>query len=112
MSGSKGIESYTESRTPGDDLWSEHLAAGAELREGIHWVSLGGRDPHHEYLSNVHAMFEELQNRIEGEVARRVAKAKDDGFDARQRGATWTYLTTVQPFGSGPQRIFRGLAQA
>ncbi len=94
-----------------DDLWSEHLAAVTELREGIHWVSFGGRDPLHEYLSNVHAMFEELQNRIEEEVARRMAEAKDDGFDVRQRGATWTYLTTDQPFGSGAQRIFRGLVR-
>ncbi len=94
-----------------DDLWSEHLAAVAELREGIHWVSFGDRDPLHEYLSNVHAMFEELQNRIEEEVARRMAEPKDDGFDVRQRGATWTYLTTDQPFGSGAQRIFRGLVR-
>ena len=39
------------------------------------------------------------------------AEAKDDGFDVRQRGATWTYLTTDQPFGSGAQRIFRGLVR-
>ena len=94
-----------------DDLWSEHLGSVAELREGSHWVSFGGRDPLHEYLNNVHAMFEELQNRIEDEVARRMAEAKEDGFDARQRGATWTYLTTDQPFGSGTQRIFRGLVR-
>ncbi|MDA1315875.1 MAG: accessory Sec system translocase SecA2 [Acidobacteria bacterium] len=92
-----------------DDLWSEHLAAVTELREGTHWVSYGGRDPLLEYLTNVHVMFEELQNRIEEEVARRMAKAKDEKFDAEQRGATWTYLTTDQPFGTNTQRIFRGL---
>src|SRR5207245_3084534 len=33
-----------------DDLWSEHLAAITDLREGIQWVSWGGRDPLYEYL--------------------------------------------------------------
>jgi preprotein translocase subunit SecA len=92
-----------------DDLWSEYLAAVADLREGIHWVSFGGRDPLLEYLTNAHAMFEELRNRIEEEVKKRMVKANDDGFDARQRGAPWTYLTTDQPFGNGTERIFRGL---
>ena len=93
-----------------DDLWSEYLAAVADLREGIHWISVGGRDPLHEFLNNVHVMFGELRNRIE-EEARRTAEAKDDGFDERQRGATWTYLTTDQPFGSAGQRISAGLVR-
>ena len=37
-----------------DDLWSDHLAAITELREGVQWVSWGGRDPLHEYLTTVH----------------------------------------------------------
>ena len=41
-----------------DSLWSDHLVAVSALREGIHWVSFGGRDPLHEYLRNVHQMFE------------------------------------------------------
>jgi preprotein translocase subunit SecA len=92
-----------------DELWSEHLAAAAELREGVHWVSFGGRDPLHEYLTNVHAMFEELRARIDEEVARRMAQPEVHGMDPAQRGATWTYLTTDQPFGSATQRAFRGL---
>jgi preprotein translocase subunit SecA len=92
-----------------DDLWSEHLATIAELREGIHWVSFGGRDPLHEYLTSVHAMFEELQPRIDEEVVKRVAQPDAGGADPSQRGATWTYLTTDQPFGSGTERVFRGL---
>jgi preprotein translocase subunit SecA len=92
-----------------DELWSEHLAAIAELREGIHWVSLGGRDPHHEYLTNVHTMFEELRDRIEDEVRRRLAEGDASAAIPAQRGATWTYLTTDQPFGSATERVIRGL---
>jgi len=28
-----------------DELWAEHLAGITELREGIHWRSMGGREP-------------------------------------------------------------------
>ena len=94
-----------------DTLWSEHLAAVSALREGIHWVSFGGRDPLHEYLRDVHLMFEDLLDRFEAEMTRRMAQANDDGFDTRQRGATWTYLTTDQPFGSASQRISAGIVR-
>ena len=92
-----------------DDLWSEHLAAVADLREGIHWVSLGGREPLHEYLKSVRNMFEHLDDCFEAEVAKRMADEKQGLVEVEQRGATWTYLTTDQPFGSLGQRIFAGL---
>lgn len=94
-----------------DSLWSDHLAAVSALREGIHWVSFGGRDPLHEYLRNVHQMFEELEDRLETEVARRMAGSSDGGSDGQQRGTTWTYLTTDEPFGAASQRIFAGLTR-
>ena len=94
-----------------DSLWSDHLAAVSALREGIHWVSYGGRDPLHQYLRNVHRMFDELLDRFEQEVARRMADPDSDEIDALQRGATWTYLTTDEPFGTASQRIFAGLAR-
>ena len=91
-----------------DELWSEHLSSVAELREGVHWVSLGGRDPLNEFLTSVHAMYEELQERNENEVLRRLADKELSRTNPAQRGATWTYLTTDQPFGSATQRIIRG----
>lgn len=92
-----------------DDLWAKHLAAVAELREGIHWVSLGGREPLNYFLKHVSERFRGLCKSIEGEVARRMADAKSGTCDVQQRGATWTYLTTDQPFGTIGQRIFTGL---
>src|SRR5882724_2166943 len=90
-----------------DDLWAEHLAAITDLREGIQWVSWGGRDPLHEYLTAVHASFEELLASIAEEIPRRMEDAARTGIDPTQRGATWTYLTTDQPFGSWSERITR-----
>jgi len=92
-----------------DDLWSEHLSQVAELRSGIHWVSLAGRNTLYEFLSRVDQWFRELEVSLGGEVARRLAEAESSGWDPSERGAVWTYLTTDQPFGSWTERVTRGL---
>jgi preprotein translocase subunit SecA len=94
-----------------DDLWAEYLAAIAEYRSGIHWLSWAGRDPLHEYLITVDRLFQALQVRIEKESARRIAEIEAGGPPPKQRGATWTYLTTDQPFGSVSDRLIRGAMQ-
>lgn len=92
-----------------DDLWGEYLAAITDLREGVHWVSWGGRDPLHEFLVSVDSLFEQLELRIEEEILRRIEEAEESGIDPSQRGTTWTYLTTDQPFGSWSERVMKGL---
>ena len=95
-----------------DDLWSEYLSAVTELRSGIHWVSWGGHNPLQEYLKSVDQMFQDLELKIEEEISRRLADAASRGIDKVQRGATWTYLTTDQPFGTQSERFLRGLMKA
>jgi len=92
-----------------DDLWSEHLAAVKELQEGTQWVSYGGRDPLFAYLKAVHDLFENLQTKITEEILKRLPEAETGNYNPSQRGATWTYLTTDQPFGSLGERFMRGL---
>ena len=92
-----------------DDLWAEHLASVAELREGTVWLALGGREPLHDYLTRVHELFLELERRIQEEVPRRLAAAESGEWDPSSPGATWTYLTTDQPFGSMTERAMKGL---
>lgn len=96
-----------------DDIWSEYLAGLAELRSGVQWTSLtggardpiqlfykfGGFDPFREYLERVDQLFEELQKAIDSEIPKRLETAEATGFDPSRRGATWTYITTDQPFG-------------
>jgi preprotein translocase subunit SecA len=91
-----------------DDLWSEHLAAVADLRVGSQWVSWGGRDPLSRYLNEVHRIFGELQSTIEDEIPKCLAEAESSGSDPSRRGATWTYLTTDRPFGSLQERFIQG----
>ncbi len=55
-------------------------------------------------------MFEDFQGTIEGEWRARLEQAANlTGVDPRQRGATWTYLTTDEPFGNLTERIMHGL---
>jgi preprotein translocase subunit SecA len=93
-----------------DDLWSDYLAEVSELRASTIWVSLGGGNPFREYLVTVHRMFQELTRAISEETAARLAQAAASGIEPRQRGATWTYLTTDEPFGTMTQRIMQRLA--
>jgi preprotein translocase subunit SecA len=93
-----------------DDLWADYLAEVADYRAGIHLVSWS-RDPLHEYLINVHQMFTRLEVNIEEESTRRLAEAQTSGILPKQRGATWTYLTTDMPFGPATERILRGLVR-
>lgn len=94
-----------------DDLWSEYLAALADVRAGIHWIELGGGDPFLSYVTTVHQLFDELEEKIEEEIPRRIEAAETSGIDPSQRGATWTYMTTDQPFGSWSERLIRGLVR-
>jgi preprotein translocase subunit SecA len=91
-----------------DDLWSDYLDAVRELRAGTIWNSLGGRQPLGFFLSEVHKMFAELQRTIPEEVAARLAAGDAETIAAAGRGATWTYLTTDEPFGSMTRRLLRG----
>ena len=98
-----------------DDIWPDYLAAIAELRGGIHWVSWSGKDPLHTFLTRANAIFEETQTRIEEETLEAMA---DDSVierggveDTFERGATWTYLVNDQPFGTLQDRWAKGVAK-
>ncbi len=62
-----------------DDLWADYLATITDLREGVQWLSWGGRDPLHEYLTSVHSLFTQLEEQLDGEIARRLEEAEAAG---------------------------------
>lgn len=94
-----------------DDLWSDYLTAVNDRRADSVWISLGAANPFANYIVQVHAMFEAFMRTIADEWPVRLEQAQATGTDARQRGATWTYLTTDEPFGHLTERIMRGLQQ-
>ncbi len=67
-----------------DNLWMEHLENMDHLREGIHWLSVGQRDPLVEYRRQGQYMFEEMQVKLRHDVVRALFYAqpvKDDNID-------------------------------
>jgi preprotein translocase subunit SecA len=88
-----------------DAVWAEHLAFTAEIREGIHLVGVGGMTPLDEFVRQVTAAFQDLDERIQIEWLRRCADLPDraediDWHDQGLRGpaSTWTYLVEDDVF--------------
>jgi len=74
-----------------DTLWMQHLENMQHLREGIHWRSVGQRDPLVEYRSESQKLFNSLQANLRDEVLRVifsvrksdavVKESQDDEYD-------------------------------
>jgi preprotein translocase subunit SecA len=55
-----------------DTLWMQHLENMQHLRDGIHWRSIGQRDPLVEYRQESQRLFETLQATLRDEVVRAI----------------------------------------
>ena len=80
-----------------DTVWADHLAFVAAVREGIHLVSIGGRDPFNEFLKQVAPAFSALHQEIEDRTTETLAalKMSNEGQlvpALRGPSSTWTYL--------------------
>ena len=75
-----------------DVLWMQHLENMQHLREGIHWRSIGQRDPLVEYRVESQKLFDSLQRTLQEEVLRVIFrlqkrlvnadKVEDDTYDS------------------------------
>jgi preprotein translocase subunit SecA len=99
-----------------DELWADYLANVSELRGGIHWVSWGGGDPLHKFLTGVQEIYEDFCELLKEETAETFAAAVIGNGAVHfrnagrfERGATWTYITSDQPFGTFSERIMKSL---
>ncbi len=59
-----------------DNLWMQHLENMSHLREGIHWISVGQRDPLVEYRRQSQYMFEQMQGVLRHDVIRALYHAQ------------------------------------
>ncbi|MCA9332493.1 preprotein translocase subunit SecA [Candidatus Saccharibacteria bacterium] len=64
-----------------DNLWMQHLENMDHMREGIHWISVGQRDPLVEYRRQAQRMFEEMQSSLRSEVIRAIFNAEPVDLD-------------------------------
>jgi len=59
-----------------DNLWMQHLENMDHLRQGIHWNSVGQRDPLVEYRRQSKVIFEDMQNVLRRDVLRALFHAR------------------------------------
>ncbi len=59
-----------------DTLWMQHLENMQHLREGIHWRSVGQRDPLVEYRSESSKLFDSLQATLRDEVLNAIMRVR------------------------------------
>jgi len=78
-----------------DTLWMQHLENMQHLREGIHWRSVGQRDPLVEYRSESQKLFESLQATLRDEVLRAVMHVHKHDVVAQEEEDHETELTRL-----------------
>jgi preprotein translocase subunit SecA len=91
-----------------DRCWADHLAGLADIRESIHLVSLGGREPVHEFQKAATEAFAGLEGKITDAVAGTMTAliAREGPVDPDAEGlkgpsSTWTYLVSDDQLGWG-----------
>jgi preprotein translocase subunit SecA len=89
-----------------DDLWADYLANVAELRGGIHWASWTGGNPLYKFLTGEREIYEDFHRWLKRDLAAEIHFPQGERLE---RGATWTYITTDQPFGPLSERIMKAL---
>lgn len=78
-----------------DTLWMQHLENMQHLREGIHWRSVGQRDPLVEYRAESQKLFESLQATLRDEVLRAVMHVRPSDIVVQQEEDHDTELTRM-----------------
>ena len=88
-----------------DRAWREHLAACADVREGIHLVRLGGRDPLTTFTAAAIESFSDFDGRVEDDVVEAIEAVRVTegaitlaGSGLEAPASTWTYLVNDDPF--------------
>jgi preprotein translocase subunit SecA len=95
-----------------DRCWADHLAFLADVRESIHIVSLGGKEPLHEFHRNAADAFAEMEKKSQRAVIKTLRELikKQGPVDLAAEGlkgptSTWTYLVNEEQFGWGVELL-------
>jgi preprotein translocase subunit SecA len=99
-----------------DEIWADYLANVAELRGGVICTSWGSGDPLHKFLTGEREIYEDFEQSVKDGIAEAFETAivsqgtvEFENNERLERGATWTYVTTDQPFGTFTERVMKGL---
>jgi preprotein translocase subunit SecA len=88
-----------------DRSWRDHLSFIADVREGIHLVSLGGQDPLAQFTRTITMAFHRLEQSIDDGVLEALDRIHVGGngldlsaLQLKGPSSTWTYLVNDDPF--------------
>jgi preprotein translocase subunit SecA len=88
-----------------DRCWRDHLALVADVREGIHLVSLGGQDPLAQFTRTITVAFHGLEDTLTDRVLEALDRIQVDGkrldlsgLQLKGPSSTWTYVINDDPF--------------
>ena len=96
-----------------DTLWMQHLENMQHLREGIHWRSVGQRDPLVEYRAESQKLFDGLQRNLREEVLKILLSitpaeaAEDNVMDGEEYESELTKMAESQT-NKGVNEISKG----
>jgi preprotein translocase subunit SecA len=68
-----------------DQLWMEHLENMDHLRQGIHWISVGQRDPLVEYRKQGQKLFDAMQLELRHQIVGNIFRAQPVSTEAMER---------------------------
>jgi preprotein translocase subunit SecA len=88
-----------------DRFWREHLAYAADLREGIHLLSVMRLDPLAEFQRKIIDAYDQRRRDLDDAILRTFERVEvgPDGIDPEKEGleaptSTWTYVISDDPF--------------
>ena len=88
-----------------DRAWRDHLSLVADLREGIHLVTLGGKDPLTCFTTEAIVAFDRMEDGVDEAVLDvlehvhvSAGRLELEGLDISGPSSTWTYLVNDDPF--------------
>ena len=92
-----------------DNLWMQHLENMDHLREGIHWMSVGQRDPLVEYRRQSQIIFQSMQSVLRHDIVASLFHAEPNIAEkpmdteltraARNSVSNADKITTAEDFG-------------
>lgn len=87
-----------------DKYWAAHLDWLSHLREGIHFVRLGGQNPLRIFRKQADELFQSLYQALAEKMANWIEKVmREDGLkldtkELERPASTWTYVINDNPF--------------
>lgn len=97
-----------------DNRWALNISELFEIKDGVHFISLGGQNPLRAYRIIADNLFKTLLSNLESEIEKienafRNSRAEFESLTKHNRpSSTWTYTASDKGFNSGLESMLKG----